>query len=60
MVNYKYILAAGTAVLLPASVAADVCGELPTCESLGFTYTAADCGTLKKLKCILKKRLSWV
>ena len=51
MVNYKYILAAGAAVLLPASVAADVCGVLPTCEALGFTYTADDCGTLKKLKC---------
>ncbi|MBQ7285551.1 MAG: hypothetical protein IJW72_04800 [Alphaproteobacteria bacterium] len=51
MVNYKYILAAVTAVLLPASVAADVCKELPTCDSLGFTYTATDCGTLKKLKC---------
>ena len=51
MVNYKYILAAGAAVLLPASVAADVCGVLPTCEALGFTYSAADCGTLKKLKC---------
>lgn len=51
MVNYKYILAAGTAVLLPASVAADTCSTLPSCESIGFTYSAADCGTLKKLKC---------
>lgn len=51
MVNYKYILAAGAVVLLPASVAADVCGVLPTCDSLGFTYSATDCGTLKKLKC---------
>ncbi len=51
MVNYKHILAVGTAVLLPASVAAVPCGQLPTCDSLGFTYSAADCGTLKKLKC---------
>lgn len=51
MVNYKYILAAGTAVLLPISVAADTCSTLPSCASIGFTYSAADCGKLKKLKC---------
>lgn len=51
MKNYKYILAAGTAILLPVSVAADTCGTLPSCASIGFTYSAADCGNLKKLKC---------
>ena len=51
MVNYKYIFAVGASVLLPISVAADTCSTLPTCESIGFTYSAGDCGKLKKLKC---------
>lgn len=51
MLNYKYILAAGTAMLIPVTVAADTCSTLPSCASIGFTYSAADCGTLKKLKC---------
>lgn len=51
MLNYKYILAAGTAMLIPVTVAADTCSTLPKCADIGFTYTADDCGKLKKLKC---------
>lgn len=51
MLNYKYILAAGTAILIPVTVAADTCSTLPSCADIGFTYSATDCGTLKKLKC---------
>lgn len=51
MSNYKYILAAGTALFIPNSTFADTCATLPDCASLGFKFAASECGSLKKLKC---------
>lgn len=52
MLNYKYmLLAGGLGLVIPASVSADTCSTLPSCTDIGFTYTSAQCGNLKKLKC---------
>lgn len=53
MLNYKYMLLAGglSLAVIPGDAAADTCSTLPNCSDIGFTYTAAQCGTLKKLKC---------
>ena len=54
MKNYKYILAAGTAILLPVSVAADTCGTLPSCASIGFTTPSSSLSSKCKDKTYLK------
>lgn len=53
MLNYKYMLLAGglSLAVIPGNAAADTCSTLPNCADIGFTYTAAQCGALKKLKC---------
>lgn len=49
--NYKYILAAGAAILIPLTVQAEICETLPSCASIGFDKTADDCSGRSKLKC---------
>ncbi|MBQ8661615.1 MAG: hypothetical protein IJ482_04740 [Alphaproteobacteria bacterium] len=51
MMNYKYILAAGAAILIPLTVQAETCGTLPSCATIGFDKTADDCAGRSKLKC---------